>query len=146
MIDEISGIVRALIVLPQLLIVQGQSICIQLRLTKILTKMEISFPKCKNIQPLPAARWFLQENLKQQRLIELITPQIPTHFFDRRNLPVWLIILFMNVSHLFSVVVLYEQGVSVGCTVWQCGSCHHRVDRGEFTVLSNVHNLSKQQN
>lgn len=42
----------------------------------------------------------------------------------------------MNVSHLFSVVVLYEQGVSVGFTVRHCGSCRHRVDRGEFTVLN----------
>ena len=46
----------------------------------------------------------------------------------------WSQALIMNVPHVFSVVVLSEQGVNVGCSVWHRGSCRHREDHGAFTV------------
>lgn len=53
----------------------------------------------------------------------------------------WSQALIMNVPHVFSVVVLSEQGVNVGCTVWHRGSCRHCEDHGEFTVLNHFSRL-----
>lgn len=46
----------------------------------------------------------------------------------------WSQALIKNVAHVYTVVVLSEQSVNVGCTVWQCSSCRQRADHGGFSL------------